>query len=89
MVYGKLGGRFMTLDDFYKIISDISKIPIDQIKEQSSFKDDLGIDSLMMVNLIIEVASKFALDLESIESADDMRTVGKMYVSLTKGVKKP
>lgn len=79
----------MTVDDFRKVISDIAKIPVDQIKQQSSFKDDLGIDSLMMVNLIIEVTSRFDLDLEFIKSADDMRTVEKMYLLLTKGGKKP
>lgn len=75
----------MTLEDFRQLISDIAKIPLSQIKETSSIKDDLGIDSLQLVNLIVLVAERFGMDMTQLNSLEDIRTVEKMYRIFGKG----
>ncbi|OMP67507.1 acyl carrier protein [Domibacillus epiphyticus] len=75
----------MTLDNLRIVISKISNIPLKDVQEHSSFKDDLGIDSLQMVNLILEVHTKFGVELNKIQSNDDLATVGSMYNLLTRG----
>jgi acyl carrier protein len=74
----------LTLDHLRKVISEISNIPLEEVQEQSSFKDDLGIDSLQMVNLILEIHTKFGVELNKIQSNDDLATVGNMYITLTR-----
>ncbi|WP_102345142.1 acyl carrier protein [Bacillus sp. Marseille-P3661] len=76
----------MTFEHFRQIISDTSHVPIELIKEDSSFRDHLGIDSLQMVNLLIEISEKVGTGLEKLIGLDDLSTVGKLYDSLTKGI---
>jgi acyl carrier protein len=67
------------LDDFRKVVSNISKVPIEKIQEHSSFRDELGMDSLSMVNLIIEISERYGLELGRIQRIEDIATVGNMY----------
>ncbi|WP_157800979.1 acyl carrier protein [Bacillus solitudinis] len=75
----------MTVDNLREVISEIANIPLKEIHEQSSFKDDLDIDSLQMVNLILEITTRFGIQLTSIESNEDLATVGNLYRSLLRG----
>ncbi|MBA2875229.1 acyl carrier protein [Thermaerobacillus caldiproteolyticus] len=74
----------MSFEEFRQLISEISKIPVEQINKNSSFRNDLGIDSLQMVNLLIEVAAKLKLELHMIQSRLDFQTVGGLYESFVK-----
>jgi acyl carrier protein len=75
----------MSLDDFLKLISELSKAPIETIKENTSIRDDLGIDSLQLVNLIVHLTERFGVNTSKITSMEDIQTVGKMYRTLTGG----
>lgn len=75
----------MSFTEFSQLVSEISKIPLNEITEESSFRDDLAIDSLQMVNLIVEVSVRYNLDLQSVQSIEDFTSVGKMYMTLTEG----
>ncbi|MBO1513937.1 acyl carrier protein [Metabacillus bambusae] len=75
----------MTFDDFRKIVSELSNLPLEDIEKDSSFRDDLGVDSMQLVNLICEVAERFKLELGSIDKIDDVLTVGSMYRTFMKG----
>jgi acyl carrier protein len=75
----------MTLDDFRSMVSEISNIPLEKIQNHSSFQDDLGMDSLSMVNLIIEISKRFGLDLGAIQSFEDIKSVENLYRTLTGG----
>lgn len=80
MVQGKVRRKgLMRIEEFKLIISEISGEPVENIKESSSFRDDLSIDSLQMVHLVMEVASRFNLELSKVQSISDLSTVGKMY----------
>ncbi|MGG1482237.1 phosphopantetheine-binding protein [Bacillus smithii] len=76
----------MNFEDFRKIISDISDVPLDMIHESSSFRDDLSIDSLQMVHLILELSSKYNIQFHSVQSMDQLSTVGAMFKMLTGSV---
>lgn len=69
----------MTFEDFQQLVSELSQVPIKSIDEDSSFRDDLGIDSLQMVNLIVRLTDRFGIDTSKINNMEDIDTVGKMY----------
>ncbi|NHN35417.1 acyl carrier protein [Paenibacillus agricola] len=72
----------MTFNDFQHFISELSQVPIKSIHSDASFRDDLGIDSLQMVNLIVRLTDRFGVDISKIGTMEDIDTVGKMYVYL-------
>ncbi len=75
----------MTFDDFRHLVSELSQVPFKSIHEDASFRDDLGIDSLQMVNLIVSLTERFGLDTSKISTMEDIDTVGKMYRYLAGG----
>lgn len=72
----------MSFEEFCEVISSISNVPLEKIKADSSFRDELDIDSLQMVNLIVEITSKTGVEINSIQSKEDLLTVGKLYKSI-------
>ncbi|MCI2256048.1 phosphopantetheine-binding protein [Domibacillus sp. PGB-M46] len=74
----------MTFDNLKHVISEISKLPLNEIQEHSSFKEDLEIDSLQMVNLVIEIQTRFGIDISKIQSNDDLVSVGSMFTAFTR-----
>jgi acyl carrier protein len=74
----------MTLDSLRELISKTANIPLEDIQEYSSFKNDLNIDSLQMVNLVLEIMTKFGVELNKIQSNEDLATVGNLYITLTR-----
>lgn len=58
-----------------EIIVDRLHVPIEEIKSQTNFEDDLGADSLDMVELIMDVEDKFdvAISDEDVEKIHTMR----------------
>ena len=76
----------MSFEEFCRIISEVSNLPIEKIERNSSFKNDLDIDSLQMVNLIVEITSKYGLEIAKIQSSEDLKTVENMYKLITREV---
>jgi acyl carrier protein len=76
----------MTFEHFRGLVSEIAKVPEDLINEGSSFRDDLGIDSLQMVNLFTELTVVCEVGMEVIESSDDLMTAGNLYQALQRRV---
>jgi acyl carrier protein len=77
----------MSFTEFCQLLSEISKVPVEQIHETSSFQNDLGIDSLQMVHVLVELADKLGLELHKISGHLDFRTVMGLYKSLVAGEK--
>ncbi|MRG85041.1 acyl carrier protein [Salinibacillus xinjiangensis] len=75
----------MTFDQFRQLIADISHAPIEAIQEHSSFRDDIGIDSLQMVNLLVAVAEKTGVSLGNLTDSDDYVSPGNLYYALFGG----
>jgi len=62
------------LEKVKKIIADKLDIEEDKITPESSFLDDLGADSLDIVELIMELEEEFGIEIPD-EDAEKIRTV--------------
>ncbi|WP_209122419.1 acyl carrier protein [Alkalihalobacillus sp. BA299] len=63
-----------TLDRITKIIVDRLGVEEAEVKPESSFKDDLGADSLDVVELVMELEDEFDLEISD-EEAEKISTV--------------
>ncbi|KMM38708.1 MULTISPECIES: acyl carrier protein [Bacillales] len=64
-----------TLERVTKIIVDRLGVEESEIKPEASFKDDLGADSLDVVELVMELEDEFDLEISD-EDAEKIVTVG-------------
>ncbi|MDE5413001.1 MAG: acyl carrier protein [Bacillaceae bacterium] len=63
-----------TLERITKIIVDRLGVEESEVKPESSFKDDLGADSLDVVELVMELEDEFDLEISD-EDAEKISTV--------------
>ncbi|RTR36163.1 acyl carrier protein [Robertmurraya yapensis] len=73
----------MSFEEFRQVIADISKVPLEKIHKDASFRDELDVDSLQMVNLIVELTARFNLGSFNLQSDKDLETVGALYQLMT------
>ena len=69
------------LDRIKEIISEQLGINENDITLESSFVDDLGADSLDLVELIMAFSDEFLIDISD-EEAEQIKTVGDVYEQL-------
>jgi acyl carrier protein len=74
--------RKVVLEEFMEIAQKVKEIisqqldvDIDQIQETSSFIDDLGADSLAIVELVLALEENFDIDIPD-EDTEKIQTVG-------------
>lgn len=72
-----------SMDRIKKIIVDQLGVDENKITENSSFVDDLGADSLDIVELIMAFEEEFDIEIPD-EDAEKMRTVGDAVKYLNK-----
>jgi len=60
-----------------KIIAESLKIEIDSIKDESHFIDDLGADSLHIVEIVMAIEEEFEIAIPD-EDAEELHTVGQL-----------
>lgn len=75
----------ISLIEFRQFISEITHVPLDDIKIDSSFRDDLGIDSLQMVNLLVELSEKKGIQLHVLARTEDYSTVRSLHNAIAGG----
>ncbi|MGP4041835.1 acyl carrier protein [Gracilibacillus sp. D59] len=75
----------MTFEQFKELISEISHVSVEDIRGNASFKNDLGIDSLQMVNLLVEITNNTGSDFKIFTNSDSFSTPSKLYHSLFGG----
>jgi len=63
-------------EEIKNIISESLSIKIEEIKEDSKFVDDLGADSLDIVELVMAMETKFNIEIPD-EDAQKIKTVGE------------
>jgi acyl carrier protein len=73
-MYKFLGGEIMIFEKIKKIIAEQLGIDENEIKLDSSFVDDLGADSLDIVELIMALETEFDLEIPD-EEAEKISTV--------------
>ncbi|WP_270181839.1 acyl carrier protein [Alkalihalobacillus sp. CinArs1] len=64
-----------TLERVTKIIVDRLGVEASEVKPEASFKDDLGADSLDVVELVMELEDEFDMEISD-EDAEKIVTVG-------------
>ena len=70
-----IGGENMTFDKVRDIIAEQLGIDSDEITMEASFVDDLGADSLDIVELIMALESEYDIEIPD-EEAEKIATVG-------------
>jgi acyl carrier protein len=77
-------------EDISYIVKDIIQYKLgleeNQLHESANFQDDLGIDSLDLIELRMEIEKQFGISIQD-EELENLRTVGSMisYLSDKKG----
>ena len=63
-----------TLDRVKKVVVDRLKVSTDEVTEEASFENDLGADSLDVVDLVIGFEDEFEIQIPD-EEAEKIKTV--------------
>jgi acyl carrier protein len=78
-----------TVDDIAqrakKVIADYLDVPVEAVKENSSFTDDLDMDSLAVMELVIALEEEFSISVDD-RSAETIKSVGDAIRVLQKVV---
>ncbi len=65
----------MEFEKLQQIIADVLSVDADEITEETTFKDDLGADSLDVFQIIMAVEEEFNIQIPT-EEAEKIVTVG-------------
>lgn len=68
----------MTFETFKQMVSDGVGIDEAALDRELSFRDDLGIDSLSIINFLLKVERKFKIRID-IESIGRLKNLGELY----------
>jgi acyl carrier protein len=67
------------------LIADILEVPADEIGSEDSFADDLGVDSLMALEIVAAVEKKYRIqipeeELQSVKTLNDTVALARKYL---------
>ena len=77
----------MVAEKLKQIIAETFGVKPEDIKNESSFKDDLGADSLDLVELTMSIEEAFNIEIPD-EDAEQLDTVGKVIAYIESKVNK-
>ena len=69
--------------DLAEIVNDIAGVAVEDVQLDKSFVDDLGVDSLSMVEIIYGCEDKFGVSIPD-EDAKNLKTVGDAVAFIQK-----
>lgn len=70
--------------DLYELISELQGVK-QNMNENDSLKKDLGLDSLMLVSLIVAIEERLHIEIKDSDlSAENLETVGNLCTMLEK-----
>jgi len=72
-------------EEIREIIADQIGIDAGEIKETSSFKEDLGIDSLDLFEIVMQLEEKYDVEIDSNE-LEDVKTIKDVIEFLNKKI---
>lgn len=77
----------MVLENLIEAIADVLEIDKETITEDSQFGDDLGADSLDVMEIIMNLEEKFNIQIP-VEAASNIKTVGDAAKEIEKAINK-
>ena len=69
----------------YRILSDLSAVPVAEIKDADRLREDLGLDSVGSMELVSMLSEEFAIDVE-LEEAVQITDVAGLLVLASRRV---
>jgi len=76
----------MEFEKLQQIIADVLSVDLDEIKPETTFKDDLGADSLDVFQIIMGLEEEFGIEIPT-EEAEKIVTVGDAVEAIKSVVK--
>jgi len=70
-----------------QIVSSITEIPLKDLKEDADFTRDLGIDSMMALEIVASIEKKYRITIPE-EKIPEVTSLGKIYRFLEEKLKK-
>lgn len=64
-------------DQLYRLLKDVLDLKDIEITDESLLIEDLGADSLNVVEIVMEVETEFDIEIDD-EALDDVSTVGQL-----------
>jgi acyl carrier protein len=74
-------------EELKQLISEIAEIPPEQIKDDSRFAEDLGIDSMMALEIVATIEKKYKVVIPEAE-IPNIRSLQNIYELLSKHLTK-
>ncbi len=74
-------------EELKQLISEITEIPPEQIKDDSRFAEDLGIDSMMALEIVATIEKKYKVVIPEAE-IPNIRSLQNIYELLSKHLTK-
>jgi len=68
-----------------KMVSEIAEIPEDELKDDAQFAEDLGIDSMMALEMTAAIEKKFKIVIPE-EEIPNIRSLNNIYDILEKNL---
>ncbi len=75
----------MEFEKLQQIIADVMSVDVDEISMDTTFKDDLGADSLDVFQIVMAVEEEFGIEIPT-EMADKIVTVGDAVEAIRNGI---
>ena len=75
----------MEFEKMQQIIADVLSVDLDEITPETTFKDDLGADSLDVFQIIMAVEEEFNIEIPT-EEAEKITTVGDAVEAIKNAV---
>ena len=77
-------------EEIKKIVSEVSEIPQEQLKEDARFVEDLGIDSMMALEIVANIEKKYKVvipeeEIPKIRSLKDVYNIMEKLLKTKKG----
>lgn len=77
----------MKFDEFCIVLFSLLEQEVVPVTEETNLRDDLGVDSLQMVNLVTSMSDHFGVPFDRfIESVDKLDSVGGIFEIVKDGV---
>ncbi len=75
----------MVLEKVKKIIADQLSMEIEEVKETSTFSDDLGVDSLEIFEIVMSLEEEFNIEIPN-EDIENIKSVGDITNYITRRI---